>query len=377
MNRRFIIPGVTARTPLSEAAPALLLAKAEPLFALEEAARSGADADAVHDMRVASRRLREAMRLLEPLYPRREFRAWYRRVRRITRALGPVRDSDVFIEDFAKLGRRVGDEGKRAVAFMVGYRSGRREHELATLNAELATLDLERSRRLLESLAFRLAGSANAEQPFAAFAYGAVAERAAAVFGAQPAALDEANVAEQHALRIDYKRLRYAVEAFAPCYAEAFDDLHATLTAFQDTLGEMHDVHVFLELLRAPEIVRAAGRAGVSAAALAEVERVVEAEAHAGFQRFVALAAEHPAEALLPRLLLPLTRLPETGPAPEHVPADTCDEAGAAPPPDLADELLVASPVVVGDEPWAEGWDEREMTVEALPLVDAGEQPVR
>ena len=375
MNRRFIIPGVTAHTPLAEAAPALLLAKAEPLFALEEAARSGADADAVHDMRVASRRLREAMRLLEPLYPRREFRAWYRRVRGITRALGPVRDSDVFIEDFAKLGKRVGDEGKRAVAFMVGYRSGRREHELAALNAELAALDLERSRRSLESLAFRLAGSASAEQPFATFAYGAVAERAATVFGAQPAALDEANILQQHALRIDYKRLRYAVEAFAPCYDEAFDDLHATLTAFQDTLGEMHDMHVFLELLRSPGIVAAAGRAGVPAAALAEVERVVEAQAHADFERFAALASKNPAESLLPRLLLPLTRLPE--PEPEAVVEAEDEVPTPVDAPDLTEDAPVVSPVVVGDEPWADGWDDGELTVEPLPLVDAGKQPPR
>lgn len=366
VNRRFIIPGVSARTPLAEAAPALLLAKAEPLFALEAAARSGADADAVHDMRVASRRLREAMRLLEGLYPRREFRAWYRRVRRITRALGPVRDSDVFIEDFAKLGAQVDDEGKRAVAFMVGYRFGRREQELAALDAELAQLDLERSRRALESLAFHVTASGAATQPFAAFAYGAVAERAATVFGGQPVALDEANITRQHELRIHYKRLRYAVEAFAPCYDEAFDDLHATLTAFQDTLGEMHDMHVFLDLLRAPERVAAALQAGVSERGLAEVIAVIDAQAHADFQRFSDLATAHPAEALLPRLLLPLTRVPEPDPEPAA--------AHAAPgSPDV--ELPVLSPVVVGDEPWTEGWDAGELTVEPLPLVDAGEQP--
>ncbi|MDO8847348.1 MAG: CHAD domain-containing protein [Coriobacteriia bacterium] len=364
MNKRFIIPGVSARTPLAEAAPALLLAKAEPLFALEEAARSGADADAVHDMRVASRRLREAMRLLEPLYPRREFRAWYRRVRRITRALGPVRDSDVFIEDFAKLGSRVGGEGKRAVAFMIGYRFGRREHELAALNAELGHLDLEGGRRSLEALAFHLADPRRASVPFAAFAYGAIAERAATVFGAQPAALSEASVTQQHELRIHYKRLRYAAEAFAPCYDDAFDAVHATLTAFQDTLGDMHDMHVFLELLRSPEIAQDARQAGVPAGALVELESVIEAQAHAGFERFAALAAEHPGETLLPRLLLPLTRAPE----PEQAvvaaeEADGWEEAG------------VVSPVIVGDEPWSEGWDEGESVVEPLPIVEPGGEP--
>lgn len=375
MNKRFVIPGVSARTPLAEAAPALLLAKAEPLFALEEAARSGADADAVHDMRVASRRLREAMRLLEPLYPRRDFRGWYRRVRGITRALGPVRDSDVFIEDFARLGKQVSGEGKRAVAFMVGYRFGRREHELAALNAELATLDLERSRRSLETLAFRIGGTEAAAQPFATFAYGAVAERAAVVFGAQPPALDEANIAHQHELRIHYKRLRYAVEAFAPCYDEAFDGLHATLTAFQDTLGDMHDMHVFLDMLAVPERVAAAQQAGVPEAALAEVTGVIEAQAHADFERFVALVTEHPAEALLPELLLPLTRVPERAAEAGPEGPDGGPEAAWVTGETIAGDLLAVSPVVVGDEPWAEGWDAGELTVEPVPVVDAGDKP--
>ncbi len=366
MNKRFIVPGVDAHTPLAQAAPALLLSKAEPLFALEEAARSGADADAVHDMRVASRRLREVMRLLAPLYPPRPFGTWYKRVRRITRALGPVRDSDVFIEDFTRLGTHVGAEGKRAVAFMVGYRTGCREHELEVLNAELARLDLAENRRSFEAFARRLADPASAGDPLAGFAYGAVAERAATVFGAQPVALVPENVTRQHELRIDYKRLRYAVEAFAPCYDESFDGLHETLTAFQDTLGDMHDMHVFLEMLRTPERIEAAARAGVSADALAEVEAVLEARAQADFERFVGLVSAHPAELLLPGLLLPLTRLPE----PEVVPfAEPTSDA-------TLEELAIAAPVVVGEEPWTEGWDAQETVVDVSPVVDPADAPV-
>lgn len=369
MNRRFIVPGVSARTPLAEAAPALLLSKAEPLFALEAAATSGADIDAVHDMRVASRRLREAMRLLAPLYPPKAFRIWYRRVRRVTRALGPVRDSDVFIEDFAKIGGQVGEHGKRAVAFMVGYRTGQREHQLASLNAELAGLDLDRNRRAFDAFAWRLADAGAGSMPLATFAHGAVAERAAAVFGAQPLALVRENVTRQHELRIDYKRLRYAVEVFAPCYGDDFDLLHETLTGFQDTLGDMHDMHVFLEMLHSPERTEAARRAGVSPKGLAEVEAVLEARADARYRRFVALVGEHPADELLPELLLPLARVPEPELEPDPGNATTAVS-------DEIEKLAVASPVVVGDEPWAEGWDAREVVVEATPVVSPEETPL-
>ena len=375
MDKRFHVAGLTPFTPLAEAAPALLRFKAEPFFALEEAARSGADADAVHDMRVASRRLREAMRLLEPLYPGRDFRAWYKQVRRVTRALGPVRDSDVFIDYFGRLGGRLGDGGKRAVAFIVGYRAGQRVHELATLNRELAALDLERSRREFDSMSHAVARTAAATMPFGSFAHAAVAERAAAVFGAQPAALVEENIAQQHALRIDYKRLRYAVEAFASCYGEAFGELHTVLTAFQDALGDLHDVHVFLKVLRAPERVAAAGQAGVSAADSAELEALLELRAAEAFQQFAQLAIEHPAEVLLPPLLLPLARLPEPEVAqpegdavvghadisPEDAAFDAADATALEP---ELEDLAVVSPVVVGDEPWAAAWDAGEAVVE-------------
>jgi CHAD domain-containing protein len=359
MKSKFAISGVGAATPLGEAAPALLLAKAEPLFSLEEAARGGADADAVHDMRVASRRLREAMRLLAPLYPGRDFSRWYRRIRSVTRALGPVRDSDVFVEEFSRLAPEFGEGGRRAVAFFIGHRMGRREHELEALNGQLAALDLEANRASLHALAHAVAGSPDAARPFADFAHAAVAERAAAVFGAQPEALDERNMAEQHALRIDYKRLRYAVEAFAPCYEDDFDELHATLVAFQDTLGIMHDLHVFLDLVRDPDLAVAAGRAGVSAEDLAEVEQVLAAHAHEAFEQFAALAAEHPAERLIPSLLLPLARGPVRARA-----ADAAAQAAATITVD--DEIVVPSPVEVGAEPWAEEWESLGLGLDRL-----------
>ncbi len=341
---KFAIPGVTALTPLAEAAPAMLHAKAGPLFELEAAARGGADADAVHDMRVASRRLREVMRLLAPLYPARDFRRWYRRARSITRALGPVRDSDVFIEEFGALGRRLGEGGRGAVTFMLGYRMGQREAELEALNHALSRLDLAASRASFTRMAGSIAESPDAERSLAEFAHAAVAERATVVFGAQPGALVEADIEAQHALRIDYKRLRYAVEAFAPCYGDEFGQLHGMLTAFQDTLGELHDLHVFADMVRSPERVGAAVRAGVSENDLAEVAALLDALARERFAAFTALASEHPAASLFPMLLRPL-ELPRS--AAPGLPDDVA----------MYEELPIASPVIVGDEPWAVSWD--------------------
>lgn len=343
MAVKFMIPGVEPTTPLADAAPRLLLSKAEPLFALEEKARSGTDVDAVHDMRVASRRLREALRLVASLYPEKPFRRWYRRIRRITRALGPVRDSDVFIDAIAALRSEVGAGGRLAIAWAIGYRQGLRVHELDVLDRELVRLDLERMREEFERFAFGVRADQVSGRPFAEFAHAEVAKRAAVVFGAQDAALVESNREEQHALRIDYKRLRYAVEAFAPCYGDRFDELHKTLTAFQDALGDLHDVHVFSGMFSSPDRIELAERAGVSAEELAEVARVLDERARELFARFVELVEQHPPESLLARLLLPLASAAAAEPTP---PVET---------------------VVVGDAPW------EEAGTEAPPFLTASD----
>ncbi len=303
MTDKFAIQGVDAATPLFEAAPAILLAKATPLFDLEEAVSGGTDADAVHDMRVASRRLREAMRIFRPLYPGRDYRTWYRYARRVTRALGPVRDADVFVDELGRLAAGMGEGGARCLAFMIGYRLGQREHELDALNRELARLDLSGGREAFEKTVRRIGSDAGAGGALAGFAQQAMRSRVEVLIQAQPAALAEGAVLAQHALRIDYKRLRYALEAFRPCFGEDFSRLHRTLTAFQDTLGELHDTHVFLEMLADPERARAATRAGVSPSDAAEVVATLEARAHERYNAFVALAEQHPVADVAAELL--------------------------------------------------------------------------
>jgi CHAD domain-containing protein len=369
MDKRFVIPGVDARTPLRVAAPAILLAKAEPLFELETSARGGADMDAVHDMRVASRRLREAIRLLGPIYAKRESRRWYRRIRDITCALGPVRDSDVFIDSLGALAPTLGDGGKRAVAFMIGFRSGQRVGELATLNRELGRLDLGTSRSKFARFARLLAETTDVERSLADFAHAEVASRAAIAFGVQPHALLEANILDQHQLRIDYKRIRYAVEAFAPCYGDSFDSLHVTLTSFQDVLGELHDAHVFLEMLSDPERVNAAQRAGVSPSDIAELAVVIDAKAQDEFMRFLSLTSDYPPERLLPALLLPLAEAQ----APMRIAEVTGNESGEDRSATNAEkneraleqEVLPAHDAtrimpmgILRQRPWEDGWDD-------------------
>lgn len=57
----------------------------------------GADTEGVHDVRVASRRLRAAMDVAAPAFPAPWFQPLHRFAKKITSELGAVRDRDVLI----------------------------------------------------------------------------------------------------------------------------------------------------------------------------------------------------------------------------------------------------------------------------------------
>jgi exopolyphosphatase/pppGpp-phosphohydrolase len=61
-------------------------------------ALAGTDIEGVHDVRVASRRLRAAMDVAAPAFPAKWYKALHRTAREITGALGEVRDRDVLLE---------------------------------------------------------------------------------------------------------------------------------------------------------------------------------------------------------------------------------------------------------------------------------------
>jgi CHAD domain-containing protein len=63
-----------------------------------EGVRGGKDADAVHDMRVATRRLRASLSVFQPAFPPRHFEKFERKIAYLTDALGEARDTDVFLE---------------------------------------------------------------------------------------------------------------------------------------------------------------------------------------------------------------------------------------------------------------------------------------
>ncbi len=229
---------------------AQLRAQAERVLAHDAGTRLGTDPEELHQMRVATRRLRAFLRagrdLLDPAWaePVRDELKWLGGV------LGPVRDLDVLIEhlepEIDSLGPDAG-EGRKLV------RTLERERRKAR-RALLAALDSERYFALLDTLEGPVATIA--EEPTLEEIHAAEHRRLRkAVKALRADSPDE----ELHQARIKVKRARYAAElSGADAYVKAAKVL-------QDVLGEHQDAVVAEERLRAiaarqPAAAIAAGR---------------------------------------------------------------------------------------------------------------------
>lgn len=96
----------------------------------------GRDPEALHDMRVGSRRLRAAMDVAVDCFPARRYQYYHQTIKRLTDVLGGVRDCDVLRET------------------LVAYRRTRPTVEHAAVNRMLRDLRVERDARRVDMLAF-------------------------------------------------------------------------------------------------------------------------------------------------------------------------------------------------------------------------------
>jgi triphosphatase len=223
------------------------------------AAAEGAEPEAVHQMRVALRRLRSAWQLFRDAVACPALDAAKPALRALARHLGPARDWDVFTTTtLPAVAASLPDEGALR---RLGAAAGRRRREShAALRRYLASADFREVTIRLAALAalrpWESAAASAAEeqaaalaQPLADFAAHALARRRARVEETDEAVANLGRE-ELHELRIHLKRLRYTAEFFAPLYpprpARRFI---RRLARLQDRLGQINDQAVAEGLL--------------------------------------------------------------------------------------------------------------------------------
>lgn len=257
------------------------------LLVNEPVLRARQDPDAVHQMRVALRRLRAALSLFRPVLDDESRPALARELKWLADSLGEARDLDVYL---AGTLAPLHEEGRDpALSDEIASVAARRDEAYATARAALAS---DRFRHLLLDLvAWVEAGPWLAadhplrDAPARAFAREALRRRRRRIRrrGANLAALDDE---ARHRLRIAVKKLRYAAEFFGSLYrgggrTKRRKAFVGALEALQEQLGALNDLAV------GGQLAEAEGNAGGRVARRRQ-ERFDEAldGAVAAFRRF-------------------------------------------------------------------------------------------
>lgn len=251
------------------------------------------DAEALHDFRVALRRLRSTVRAYADYLEGGVGGKDRRRLRALARATGESRDGEVMIGWMEARRGDLAEAELPGLDWLLGRLRSRQEKLDRALRDEVAEDFTRACRRLsarLEWYPARVAADDPREGPrMGDVVAPMVAEHAETLRAALEAVRSIDDQDRAHDGRIEAKRLRYLLEPFA----EEMDDARAIvkqLKRLQDVFGQMHDAHVAAGLL-ADERARAEakdprpepdvlpGLDALAAAAQSETERLyAEAE---------------------------------------------------------------------------------------------------
>lgn len=105
------------------------------------------EVEALHDMRVGSRRLRAALSLFAGVFSKEDFRALDKEVGAITDALGAVRDLDVQLDSLRAIEANVPPNEAYGVSRLIQRQSEQRDIERKALQVALARLEKSRFER--------------------------------------------------------------------------------------------------------------------------------------------------------------------------------------------------------------------------------------
>ncbi len=207
---------------------------------------SAGDMDGVHDMRVASRRLRAVLTEFKSLFPAKPRKAIAGRGRHITRLLGRPRELDVDLTRIEAL-RGCLDPALQPACDRAAAAIAVLRREAAPACAEAATLAGDN--RLDKDLARLSVGMRTNNPQFVKQAPVRLARRFDQVTRHFDAWCDSQQNAQRHQVRIALKKLRYACEAFQPFYEAAMNDFITGLKQVQGCLGAWNDGRMLIEML--------------------------------------------------------------------------------------------------------------------------------
>ncbi|MDQ3062280.1 MAG: CHAD domain-containing protein, partial [Acidobacteriota bacterium] len=211
---------------------------------LRDAALDFSDIEGVHSMRVATRRLRSALRDFMPLMDKRPSKRVRKELKQLADALGAVRDQDVAIVALEELQVEAETEPIREdIGRLLEERSDLREVARLDLIKALAADNLNDLQERFTATIDKVVRRKKSKQVVSFNEAGrkVVASSLQDLLDLGASLYEPFNIEELHEMRIAAKRLRYAIELFVACWGARAAPFADEIAEMQSFLGEVHD----------------------------------------------------------------------------------------------------------------------------------------
>lgn len=247
-------PGVEAIDSLAEAGRKVMGYHFAAMIRHEDGTRRGEDIEELHDMRVATRRMRAAFEVFAGGFETKAIKPHLKGLRATGRALGNVRDLDVFMEKARRYLATLPEAERSGLdPLLSGWEQDREESRDAMLRhldgADYAAF----KRKYLSFLTAPGEGALEAGPTTPHLVRDVlpvlVYTRLGAVRAFGPV-LESATIEQLHALRIEFKKLRYTLEYFREVLGGEAKALIEEIKLLQDHLGDLNDADVACKILR-------------------------------------------------------------------------------------------------------------------------------
>lgn len=221
-----------------------------------EGVKSARDIEAIHQMRVASRRMRSALAIFDPCFRKATIKSILKDVRGVTSALGEARDLDVHLDYLKGIApnyssARLAPGIRRLVLRLTQKRQEIQGHVMQAMDKfvkdDVVGAITDWSAPLLANTqAVYLYSPALYHLGF-----DVITERLNELESREEVVRDPNEVAELHAMRISAKRLRYTLEAFEDLYGDQLKPFLTEVKQIQEILGNVHDLDVWIAMIPA------------------------------------------------------------------------------------------------------------------------------
>lgn len=245
---------ITPNDTLAEAGKKELLHNLVQMLQHETGSLTGEDIEDVHQMRVATRRMRSIFKLLQDQYKSKAIKPFAAQLKIIAGHLGAIRDLDVMIDNLQKLRETLPGDDQTAVDTIVQKLDKKRQKARKRFAELVESKAYGRFvREFTEFLTHEGRGIVSAEDGIEPNEVRHIApvilHQHLANVRAYDNYIEDAPVELLHQLRIEFKRLRYAVTFFKDVLGKSIEGFIEELKTMQDHLGRLNDIVVAQDTL--------------------------------------------------------------------------------------------------------------------------------